>query len=164
MNPKTKCVALYYNLHKFDWLIQPMIHMKPKACTHNIFLKIISIQSLANIYFDYIWLFTIIMCVRLQNTLFHYCNLVCVYLAYLKKECGIILYQEWNAVIEVWSFWSATLERISYEYDNCCLHFYNVIWSWFLVVKWYEMYKKEDKIWFGLQGVTLDGSIWTFWI
>ena len=26
------------------------------------------------------------------------------------------------------------------------------------------MYKKEDKIWFGLQGVTLDGSIWTFWI
>ena len=73
--------------------------------------------------FDYIWLFTIIMCVRLQNTLFHYCNLVCVYLAYLKKECGIILYQEWNAVIEVWSFWSATLERISYEVDNCCLHF-----------------------------------------
>ena len=123
MNPKTKCVALYYNLHKFDWLIQPMIHMKPKACTHNIFLKIILIQSLANIYFDYIWIFTIIMCVRLQNTLFHYCNLVCVYLAYLKKECGIILYQEWNAVIEVWSFWSATLERISYEVDNCCLHF-----------------------------------------
>ena len=63
------------------------------------------------------------MCVRLQNTLFHYCNLVCVYWAYLKKECGIILYQEWNAVIEVWSFWSATLERISYEVDNCCLHF-----------------------------------------
>ena len=30
--------------------------------------------------------------------------------------------------------------------------------------QWYEMYKKEDKIWFGLQGVTLDGSIWTFWI